>query len=198
MTAVISLFCILTQFGLSVAAVADTVPSPTPSVAPSPHVRIRPSQIRGKPMIRPSPKPPRVRGVHTKPKHVSTIVIAPKPGPSSKPVRETPPPSTFELSKASKPGRLILKFKANIPNLDFDARAPFVIQLVPTAALKLTPSVITRSDWPKTGPQQMEIAYEGADKTKDNIILGKAAFTVCVHQSKECRKQKVPIVFHFH
>jgi hypothetical protein len=186
--------CILTQIGFSVAAVAapTPVPSPTP-IAPS-H-RIRPSQIRGKPMPTPSPRPPRVRGVRTKPKNTTPILIAPKPVATAKPAI---PPSTFEISKSSKPGKLVLKYKANVSNLDFDTRAPFVIQLVPQGTLKVTPLVVTRSDWPKTGPQQIELSYSGADSAKVNTIIGKAAYTVCVHQTKECRKQKVPIVFHFH
>lgn len=196
MTAVFALLCILTQFGSPVAALAATGPTPNPTFTPYiPRFHIRPSQIRGKPMPSPTPKRPRVRGVHTKPKNTVPVMIAPKAkvGATAKPVV---PPATFELSKSAKPGKLVVKYKANISNLDFDMRAPFVIQLVPQGALKVTPLVITRSDWPKNGA--FELSYEGADKTKDNTIIGKAAFTVCVHQTKECRKQKVPIVFHFH
>jgi hypothetical protein len=195
MTVVIALLSILTQFGTPVAALAASGPTPNPTFTPYiPRFHIRPSQIRGKPMPSPRPKRHRVRGVHTKPKNTSPVVIAPKAGVGAT-ARPVVPPATFELSKSAKPGKLILKYKANISNLEFDSRAPFVIQLVPQGALKVTPLVVTRSDWPKNGA--FELSYQGASKSKDNVIIGKAAFTVCVHQTKECRKQKVPLVFRF-
>lgn len=193
MKGVLALLCILTQFGLAVAAAEAATPASTPSPLPSPHPRIRPSQIRLKPLPKPSPKPPRVKGVHTKTKTPpQPLVLAPK----SLMKRAVPPPPTgFILSKSSA-GKLLLKYYANNPGFDFDTRAPFVIQLNVNEPLKLNPSVITRENWPK-GATQMVLNYQSASTTKDNVILGKAAYTVCERKTKECRRAKVPIELRF-
>jgi hypothetical protein len=142
---------------------------------------------------RPKAKPPRKHGIKSTPKNPAPLALNPKPKVRSKAAL---PPSTFVLSKGAKPGTLVLKFQAT-GDLVFDTRAPFVIELNPALPLKVSPSVITRSEWPRSGPQQLVLSYSGASTNKNNVILGKAAYTVCTQRTKECRKQKVPISLTF-
>jgi hypothetical protein len=99
-------------------------------------------------------------------------------------------PSRFEIARiAGRATELELRFTSRDPGLKLDSSAPMVIQLNTPSSLKLEPSIITGSQWPK-GATKMFVKLKSA-VARGTWIEGDASYTVC--KGSTCRQAQSSI-----
>lgn len=96
-----------------------------------------------------------------------------------------PPATIFHLSQEGKV--LTLSFVAHDPNYDLNLRKPLSIQMDSEEHLELEPSIVSHVDWPKNG-NSITIKFKGAAAGQNNVVLGKAHYTICHKKTHNCLK----------
>jgi len=116
---------------------------------------------------------------------VTPVTITPRTG---KPIKS--PDTSFKLSPAG-PGKLLLAFEATNPQYELSTQGGFVIQLATDEGVTITPSLITRENWPKDN--KLTLSYSGAIPPGEPMIVqGKAVYSACDKRTKNCKKVLSP------
>jgi hypothetical protein len=114
--------------------------------------------------------------------------------PRENPVATRKEPTYFEIVKVE--NQLILKFKAQQPDLRLSHNHPIVVDLVTDYPFQLNPTTILTEEWPKDS-DQIPLKATGAKPGRLNRILGKAAYTYCDEKTKECNSVLTPIFYSY-
>ncbi len=142
-------------------------PFPKSTFTPRPNFSLLPKSVNRVELKKTDPTPPQ-----------PVVVGAPRQ-------KGKPPATTFHLSQEGKV--LTLSFVANDPNFDLNLRKPLSIHMDSDEHLELEPSIISHVDWPKQG-NSLTIKMKGAAAGQNNVVLGKAHYTICHKTTHNCLK----------
>ena len=99
------------------------------------------------------------------------------------------PPTYFELTRSAE--GLLLAFHATSPNLDIDLSVAPIVQIYAEAPVKVTPSALSASNWPKNS-KSVALKVSGKLPKQKRYVHGYAIYQVCDRTKKTdaCRKTK--------
>lgn len=148
--------------------------------APPPAKVATPKPATPRPIVSTTPKPVKRSGAEFRLKSgkPEALVLRPVLRGGGK-----PEPTIFELSKSGK--GVILAFKSRDPKLTLAPERRLAIHVFAEPPYELEPSLITSTDWPK-GSLQMTLNLTGGAITGPVNLDGKASYTVCHKETKNC------------
>ncbi len=84
-------------------------------------------------------------------------------------------------------GQLFLKFMSQDLSLHLSHTRPIVIDLMPRPPLRLEPTLILKTDWPKNS-NQIPIKISGTENHETYFISGRATYSYCDQKTGVCTK----------
>lgn len=143
------------------------------------------------PASTPAPKV-KIGKIQTTPlKPIKQITIAPKDNDEAKHAND---PAYFSLRQSGKD--LYLRFVTKDPKLKLSVKDSMMIQIITDPPMRVQPAYIFSQNWPANS-NEIKIQASNPYPKLPNRVLGKASFTYCHADTKDCKKALTSMEFYY-